>query len=91
MTVKYVLKGTFIDENTGKEISSTTSTKKIPDLDAFETSGFASAFNDLETAVIEARQEVEKGATQNYLEATSKKKSIRSSSNLTRKKGRTQK
>jgi hypothetical protein len=46
MTISIVLKATLIDDETGKEIIETTSTRKVPDLSIIDSSGFASAFND---------------------------------------------
>jgi hypothetical protein len=91
MTIKLVLKATLVEQETGKEITNTTSTRKIPDLLTFKSSGFASAFNDMETAIIEARKEVETETVQKILEEISKKKSKSLSADSTRKKDQKQK
>ena len=59
----------------GKEVVSVTSSKDIPDYDDFEKSGFRAAFHELEGAIIETSQEVNKEAAEHYLSKGSKKNS----------------
>jgi hypothetical protein len=46
----------------------------VPYIEEIEKQGFRSAFNDLETAVLEGRKEACDNAVSEYLEAISQKK-----------------
>ena len=63
-----------IKDEAGKEIIQTISEKEIPYIEEFEKEGFRSAFDELETAVIEARKEVSDSIVSEYLEYISEKK-----------------
>jgi len=63
-----------IKDEAGKEIIQTISEKEIPYIEEFEKEGFRSAFDELETAVIEARKEVSDSIVSEYLEFISEKK-----------------
>jgi len=61
------------DEN-GKIIVNKSDERSLPYIKEIEEQGFRSAFNDLETAVLESRKEVCDGAVSEYLGAVSQKK-----------------
>jgi hypothetical protein len=74
MMTKLTLKATLTVKKTGQEIVVSTSTREVPDLSTVDSSEFASAFNYLETAVIENRQHIEKETVQKIMEEASKNK-----------------
>jgi len=63
-----------IKDETGKEIIQKISEKEIPYIEEFVNQGFRTAFDELETAVLEARKEVSDSIVSEYLEFISKKK-----------------
>ena len=63
---------TITDEN-GETLVEQQSERTIPYIDEIDRQGFRAAFHDLETAVLESRQEVSNGAMSEYLEHMSKK------------------
>jgi hypothetical protein len=85
MSNSYKIQVSFIENETGKVITNTIYSRVVPDLTDFEKLGFAEAFNELETAVIEASKEVNTEIVEKYLEETSKKKLMRLTANSTRK------
>ena len=58
----------------GETITESVSEREVPFLREFEKEGFPVAFDQLETAVLEARKEVCDEATSKYLEELSQKK-----------------
>jgi len=57
----------------GKTIVKTVSERSVPYLKEFEKQGFAAAFDDLVTAVLEARKEACTDAVSKYVSILSKK------------------
>ena len=64
---------TITDEN-GETLVEQQSERTIPYIEEIDNQGFRAAFHDLETAVLESRQEVSDGIMSEYLELMSKKK-----------------
>jgi len=67
ITVKYT-------NEKGEVITEAVSEKEVPFLREFEKEGFTAAFDQLETAVLEARKEAGDDAIKKYLEELSQKK-----------------
>ena len=63
---------TITDEN-GETLLEQQSERTIPYIDEIDRQGFRAAFHDLETAVLESRQEVYDSTMAEYLELMSKK------------------
>ena len=63
---------TFKDES-GETLVEQKSVRDVPYIDEIDQQGFRVAFHDLETAVLESRQEASDGAISEYLELMSKK------------------
>jgi len=61
--------------NDSGEVMKFNRTDEIPSFDDFETKGFRACFDNIETAVLEARKEVCDSAMEAYLSDVSKKKS----------------
>ena len=64
---------TITNEN-GETLAEQQSERTIPYIEEIDNQGFRAAFHDLETAVLESRQEVSDGIMSEYLELMSKKK-----------------
>ena len=62
----------IIDDD-GKSMVKTVSKKNIPYIKEFERDGFEAAFDELETAVLEARKEASEAAVSEYVSKLSKK------------------
>jgi len=65
-----------IEDEEGGILIEKTSDKAIPYLDEFDKQGFRKSFDQLETAVLEARKEISDEAVKEYMELISKKKQI---------------
>jgi hypothetical protein len=63
----------IIDDD-GNKLVKAVSKREIPYLKEIERKGFESAFDELETAVLEARKEASEEAVSQYITSLSKKK-----------------
>lgn len=63
-----------ITNDDGKKLVEAISEKEVPYMKEFERDGFEAAFDQLETAVLEARKETSQEAVSKYVSKLSKKK-----------------
>ena len=62
-----------VEDDNGNTVTTSESSREIPDLEGFESQGFRSAFGILENAVLDARKEAGDAIVERYLEDISKK------------------
>jgi len=70
-----------IEDEDGQEIIKSASERNLPTLREFEAQGFRPSLNQIDKAVLEARQEVADKAIEEYLAGISKKKLTKNSKN----------
>jgi hypothetical protein len=66
----------IVNKDTGEVVMSSTSSKDVPDLPEIEKSGFAAAFSELETAILETRKQTSTDIAEKYPEVGSIKGAV---------------